>query len=146
MGLTNRTLTMGIFAVWAAGAAPGTLLTGSAFDPAGYPMPNAIVSLRRLPASASNEQTTHTDSAGNFSFSNLTAGTYFLRVESPGFKVWVQNDLQVGGAPELHLPSILMQIGQICPGLSAPPPLLSRIWAGMKRFFTGSRPDLTICY
>jgi TonB family protein len=76
----KRTLLSGLLAT--AGVSAATI-GGSLFDPGGAAIPNAKVSLYDPDTRASQEATTTTD--GKFTFVNLPAGEYILRIEKPGF-------------------------------------------------------------
>jgi TonB family protein len=78
--LMKRTLLSGLLA--AAGVSAATI-GGSLFDSGGAAIPNAKVSLYDPDTGASQEAKTTTD--GKFTFANLPAGEYILRIEKPGF-------------------------------------------------------------
>jgi TonB family protein len=78
--LMKRTLLSGLLA--AAGVSAATI-GGSLFDPSGAAIPNAKVSIYDPDTSAAQETTTAAD--GKFTFGNLPAGQYILRIEKPGF-------------------------------------------------------------
>ncbi len=58
-------------------------ITGSVFDPSGASIYNAKVSLSSPDSSVKQDATSGAD--GKFTFDNLAAGQYFVRVEKPGF-------------------------------------------------------------
>lgn len=78
--LMKRTVLTGLLA--SAGLSAATI-GGSLLDPTGAAIPNAKVSLSNPDTMAEQDATTASD--GKFSFENLPAGQYILRVEKPGF-------------------------------------------------------------
>lgn len=76
----KRTVLTGLLA--SAGLSAATI-GGSLLDPTGAAIPNAKVSLSNPDTMAEQDATTASD--GKFSFENLPAGQYILRVEKPGF-------------------------------------------------------------
>ena len=70
-----------------------TSLQGTVFDKTGAPIPKAKVTLVN-PASAS-ERSIMSGAAGEYSFSQLAAGTYQLNVEAPGFRKYEQKAVQL---------------------------------------------------
>ena len=66
-----------------AGTAFGNNLSGTVVDPTGHPVQFASVLLSRA---GTIRTTTTTDSAGHFSFIELTNGQYKLHVSVPGFR------------------------------------------------------------
>jgi len=58
-------------------------ISGSLFDPTGVAIPDAKIVLHSAETSADLDATSGSD--GKFSFSDLGAGQYILRVEKPGF-------------------------------------------------------------
>ncbi len=73
-------------------AAFGTII-GTATDPSGAGVPNAQVTATDIEKGVS--QTTTTNDSGNYSFTNLTPGTYKITVEDKGFKTAVQSNVPV---------------------------------------------------
>ena len=70
-----------------------TSLLGQVLDPQGAAVIGARLTLTNVNTGA--ERTGITSAAGEFQFSSLPPGTYKLRVEAPGFRPFVQNDLQL---------------------------------------------------
>src|SRR6266481_428447 len=73
-------------------AAFGTII-GTTTDPSGAGVPNAQVTATDTEKGVS--QTTTTNDSGNYSFTNLTPGTYKITVEDKGFKTAVQSNVPV---------------------------------------------------
>lgn len=68
-----------------------TTISGIVLDVNGAVIPNAKVSLTNV--SSGETRTISTTSEGCFRFECLNAGTYSLKIESPGFKSFVYEDL-----------------------------------------------------
>jgi hypothetical protein len=68
-------------------------INGNIVDPSGGVVPNAELVLVNL--ATGNEVTRTSDAQGGYAFQNLTPGTYMMTVTSPGFKVYVQNQIAV---------------------------------------------------
>ena len=73
-------------------------LTGMLTDPSGAVIANANVML--MNAAGENAGTVVTDGRGRYSFSDLPAGNYQLRANSPGFQTSQVNGLALGGGRE----------------------------------------------
>ncbi len=70
-------------------------LKGTVTDPSGASVPEAVVTLKKVPG---GQQRARTDAQGAYSFPNLGAGTYELTVTRPGFAVSRSTGLNVSGA------------------------------------------------
>lgn len=106
----KRTILSGLLA--SAGLSAATI-GGSLFDPSGAAVPNAKALLYNPDTSAKQETTTAPD--GKFTFDNLPAGQYILRIEKPGFaslfrEFAVQPDSNVDRGLTLKLGSIQEQV------------------------------------
>jgi hypothetical protein len=75
------------------GGAAGTIF-GRVTDPNGAVVPGATVTITNMATNQSAGTTTSSD--GTFSSSVLTPGNYSVRVDSPGFKSYVLQNLNVG--------------------------------------------------
>ncbi len=73
-------------------AAFGTII-GTATDSSGAGVPNAQVTATDIEKGVS--QTTTSNESGNYSFTNLTPGSYKVTVEAKGFKTSVQSNVAV---------------------------------------------------
>ncbi len=87
--------------------ATGTI-TGTIADPAGAVVPNA-------PLELSNTQTgtiarAQSSETGNFSFTNLSVGSYQLNVNVPGFKSYIRQNLSVQAAQTIRI-DISLEVG-----------------------------------
>src|SRR5690349_12126821 len=51
--------------------------------------------------------------SGDFLFANLVPGTYSLRIEQPGFKVYNQAEIRVAGQEKVDLHGIRLEIGDV---------------------------------
>ncbi len=75
--------------------ARGTI-AGTVNDPSGARIPNATV--RAINLESSNRETTRSDPAGEFQFTNIPAGRYSLEFAAPGFKLGKSETTLVAGA------------------------------------------------
>jgi iron complex outermembrane receptor protein len=91
----KNTLLFLILMISAAGAIAesGASLTGTVRDPQGQPVPGATVTI--LSRSGAAGSTTTSDSAGAYRFEGLPAGDYLLRAGSPGFALFLSEDLRL---------------------------------------------------
>ena len=83
-------------------------LSGRVFDPSNAVIPNAQLAL--LSETGEEIGSTNSDAQGNYSFGDLPAGNYRLRVQSPGFKTSMLYGLNLGGGHE-RAQDISMEIG-----------------------------------
>jgi hypothetical protein len=85
------------------GGTPGSGLAGTATDPSGATIPNAIITATNMTTGA--RETRRTDSSGRFSMT-LTPGQYKLEATAPGFNTLVEQNVNVNGEQiaSLNLP------------------------------------------
>jgi hypothetical protein len=83
-------------------------LSGRVFDPTNAVIPNAQLAL--LSETGEEIGSTNSDAQGNYSFGDLPAGNYRLRVQSPGFKTSMLYGLNLGGGHE-RTQDISMELG-----------------------------------
>src|SRR5882762_10949656 len=85
-------------------------LSGSTRDTSGAVLAGAVVTAVNLGTNAA--RTVTTNEAGDYSFPSLPPGTYLVRVEKPGFKTVIRNqiELQVQQAGRIDFE---MQVGQV---------------------------------
>ncbi|MBV9767901.1 MAG: TonB family protein [Acidobacteriaceae bacterium] len=107
----KRTLISGLVASVGLSAAT---ITGSVFDPSGASLPDAKVSI--LEPDTSLKQDTTSGATGKFSFEDLPAGQYILRIEKPGYAVLlreftVQQSSSVERGFSLQLPAAKKDVG-----------------------------------
>jgi TonB family protein len=89
-GILTAFVSLAVLVPLAAVRAPGQGLagtySGTVFDPSGAVVPGAVVSVSNDAVTPPTRDTTTTDTAGNFQFTNLPAGQYELKVTAaPGF-------------------------------------------------------------
>jgi iron complex outermembrane recepter protein len=94
----------------AAHAQTDTSLAGSVLDPKGVLLPGAAVSVKNEATGAT--QKTTSDAQGKYAFHGLTAGTYTVQVDAPGFSTSRKTGVQVaaGSAAEV---STTLELGNI---------------------------------
>ena len=83
-------------------------LSGRIFDSSNAVIPNAQLAL--LSETGEDIGSTNSDGQGNYSFGDLPAGNYRLRVQSPGFKTSMLYGLNLGGGHE-RTQDISMEVG-----------------------------------
>jgi TonB family protein len=83
--LVSIAVLLPLAAVRAPGQGIAGTYSGTVFDPSGAVVPGAIVSLSNDTASPPTKDTTTTNVAGNFQFTNLPAGNYKLTATAQGF-------------------------------------------------------------
>ena len=83
-------------------------LSGRVFDSSNAVIPNAQLAL--LSETGEEIGSTNSDAQGNYSFGDLPAGNYRLRVQSPGFNTSIVNGLSLGGGHE-RTQDINMEVG-----------------------------------
>jgi hypothetical protein len=87
-------LLVGSFPRWARPQIFNASVTGVVSYPIGGLVPNARLTLRALKTEPVSK--TASDSAGLYSFPNLSAGTYELSAQAPGFRDFVQTKERYG--------------------------------------------------
>ncbi|HSP68181.1 MAG TPA: TonB-dependent receptor [Bryobacteraceae bacterium] len=87
--------------------ATGTI-TGTLSDPAGAVVANGALELKNSETGTVSQ--TVSSSTGNYSFSQLPAGTYQLTVNVPGFKTHVRQNLGVQAAQTIRV-DIILEVG-----------------------------------
>lgn len=113
--------TLGVFAValsLAALVSTGSLraqavygsIVGTVLDSTGGAMPGAKVTIRNTERDVTNE--TITNESGNYSQRFLIVGTYQVRVEAPGFKTFIQENVSVSVDSEARV-DIRLQVGEV---------------------------------
>jgi iron complex outermembrane receptor protein len=83
-------------------AQQGGTISGTVFDQAGKPIPEAAVELKSESTAASRMVTS--DVEGRFSASDLAAGSYSIRVSAPGFAVTTRSGGLVAAGATLNVP------------------------------------------
>lgn len=58
-------------------------------------------------------RTTKSNTSGFFSFPDLTAATFTLSINAPGFKTYLQRDIEVGSGAQRSLGVITLQVGEV---------------------------------
>ncbi len=85
-------------------------IVGTVLDATGAAMPGAKVTIRNIERDVTN--TTTTNESGNYSQRYLIAGRYQVRVEAPGFKTFVQDNIGVSVDSEARL-DVRLQVGEV---------------------------------
>lgn len=98
-----------LLAVWLSVVAQASTLRGTVSDPAGAPIPKALVGLH----SAEADWDTRTDSEGKFQFTEIPPGTYEFEVKSQGFTPKLLTGFIVGRVESAPL-AIKLPVGS-CP-------------------------------
>lgn len=96
-------------------------LHGSAHDPQGHALPNALV---KLISNLGEERQTKTSAEGEFLFARIPAGEYLLLVEAQGFATHLSNNITIEVATKQRI-DVPMQQDQrimIAGGIGAGPP------------------------
>ncbi len=83
-------------------------VTGTVNDPNGALIPGASVIATNL--GSQTEYRTESTDTGNYTLASIPAGTYSLRVEAPGFRVYVQTGITVQVAQTVRV-DVAMQVG-----------------------------------
>ena len=86
-------------------------LAGTVQDSAGAVIPNAKVTLTGQENGFVRTVTTNHD--GFFSFPDLTAATFNVAVEAPGFKVYKQTGILINADEQRSLGTVKLEIGQV---------------------------------
>ena len=90
-----------LFSCLPAWAQPTAGIAGTVLDPSGAVVPGAAVTLQKPDEGRELNCVTNTD--GSFSFPVLNPGRYTLRIDAPGFREYLKNDLDVAEAASLRL-------------------------------------------
>ena len=77
-------LFLGVFSTILSAQAPTGEIAGTVYDASGGVVPNASIKVKN--AATAFERTLRCNHSGQFSVPSLAAGTYEMRVESPGFR------------------------------------------------------------
>jgi iron complex outermembrane receptor protein len=93
------------FAPAALYAQSNSSLTGTVFDPKGVPLPGATVAVREEGTDAT--QKVNSDGQGKFSFANLPAGKYAIKVDASGFNTAKIVGVAVSAAQPTDVPVTL---------------------------------------
>jgi len=104
---TLAVLSLGLISVAFAQSDRGTI-TGTVSDPAGAVVASAPMEARNTENGALYQAATST--TGNYTLSQLPAGTYELSVTVPGFKKYVRNNLQVQVAQTIRI-DVALEVG-----------------------------------
>lgn len=93
-----------------ASSAPQALgrIYGTVTDPHGNVVVGASVTLEV--ESSKTQQTLITDSSGSFTFPDLAAGNYRVRIAARGFANWTRADIGLGGGQYYDLPEITLMV------------------------------------
>jgi hypothetical protein len=83
-------------------------VTGTVSDPNGALIPNASIIATNL--GSQTEYRTQSTETGNYTLASIPAGTYSLRVESAGFRVYLQTGITVQVAQTVRV-DVAMQVG-----------------------------------
>lgn len=86
-------------------------ITGRVVDAAGAVIVGGRITITNDLTKQVREFTT--DSSGNFTFTNVPAGTYSLQIAQPGFKKYEQTGITVGAVEKVALPEISLQVGEL---------------------------------
>jgi Carboxypeptidase regulatory-like domain/TonB-dependent Receptor Plug Domain len=85
-------------------------ITGTVRDTSGAVVPHATVRVSNHAQGV--ERTTATDSAGSYLVPGLSAGTYTIRVTSPGFKTYLVSGVVLNAAHNIRA-DVTLQVGQV---------------------------------
>ena len=124
---------------WASFAQTATgIITGTIADPGGAIVANAPLQLRNSDTGTLYE--TASSTTGNFTFSQLPAGTYGLTASVPGFKTYVRQNLAVQAAQTIRV-DLILEVGtaQESVTVSAEAPMLSTESAAVNSNVTTDR-------
>ncbi|HEY1340468.1 MAG TPA: carboxypeptidase regulatory-like domain-containing protein, partial [Bryobacteraceae bacterium] len=91
-------------------------IAGTVSDPSGQAIAGAKVTITST--STSEPRSTSVNEAGAFSLVAVQPGTYDLRVEHPGFKVYERKGIVVSANERVALGDVVMQIGQLTETIS----------------------------
>jgi hypothetical protein len=102
-------LTLGAFPGRLAAQVATSTVTGTVTDPTGAVIVGARVEL--ILTLTGTTRTLTTDSSGNFTFANVPAGTYEVRITQSGFKTYDRKDMELAASETLSLHKIALQVG-----------------------------------
>jgi hypothetical protein len=127
-----------IFVVALCGQTATGIITGTIADPGGAIVANAPLQLKNSETGTAYEVAS--SSTGNFTFSQLPAGTYALTASLPGFKTYVRQNLAVLAAQTIRV-DIILEVGtaQESVTISAEAPMLSTESAAVNSNVTTNR-------
>ena len=91
-------------------------ILGTVVDPAGASVPSAKVTVTNTGTSATNTATTDTD--GLFRVTNVFAGTYSVKIEAKGFKVYAVNNIILGADDTRDLGKLALALGSASESIS----------------------------
>jgi len=103
-----RILALFLLASAAFGQSDRATITGSVADPAGAVVANAPIAARNTETGAIYQGAT--SATGNYTLSQLPAGSYELTVTVPGFKKYVRQNIVVQVAQTLRL-DVALEVG-----------------------------------
>ncbi|MEO7271112.1 MAG: carboxypeptidase regulatory-like domain-containing protein, partial [Vicinamibacterales bacterium] len=113
-----RVLAAGLLVLAAAGTASRVQaqgltgqISGTITDSGGGVMPGATVVVKNIGTNLTRDIVTGPD--GNFTFPDLLAGTYDIKVTIEGFKTYEQQGLKLGATERLALRPIALDVGQL---------------------------------
>lgn len=93
---------------FATGQSTGTI-TGTVVDASGAVVPNANVTLVNM--ASKDERRTITNDTGFFVFASVQAGSFSLKVESPGFKTWSVSGIVMNPGDKRTVGSVQLGVG-----------------------------------
>mgnify|MGYP000902157694 CR=1 FL=1 len=86
-------------------------ITGIVKDESGAVLPGADVAV--INQGTGDVRRTVTSDEGFFSVVALPAATYTVEVQMPGFATWRRTDIYLESSQRLHIPDIVLQVGQL---------------------------------
>src|SRR3569833_3569792 len=119
-GVTSTCVRMFLAVVFAAaawGQSDLSSITGTVDDPSSSAVPKAKVTV--VNEGTGTSRSTETNEAGNYTVSNIPAGTYTVTVEAPGFK----KSTKSGNLLDANVPlgvDVKLEIGQASETVSVP--------------------------
>ncbi len=117
-----------LFALTLAASAPASAqvlygsLTGSVQDSAGAVVPGATITMRNT--GTAQEITSRTNDAGNYTFSNLVAGTYDLTITATGFRPVTKRELPIT-VNTVRREDVTLEVGQVSESVTVQAGLVS---------------------
>ena len=123
--MTRRLTPLALFALWVLPIAAQTngSIGGTVTDPSSAAIPAAAVALTNLGTGQSRQAVSSSD--GYFSFTDLQAGRYSLKVSAQGFKELVQEDLVLNVGQQMTVrPTLTVgSVSEVVEVTGAPPPV-----------------------